>query len=219
MRQLKNHLYEQVARIGKAVASPKRLELVELLCQGEKTVELLAEQAEISVKLTSAHLRELRLARLVDTRKDGKYVLYRLASTGVADLWVSLRAVAEERLVELQVALASVVDHGDDLEGFDRAAILKKAKTGEVVVLDVRPEEEFIVAHLPHARSLPLDELKKRLADLPKGVPVVAYCRGPFCLMAKDAVALLRKKGYRAFHLTDGVAEWRARGLPVEQAA
>ena len=219
MRQLKNHLYEQVARIGKAVASPKRLELIELLCQGEKTVELLAGQAEISVKLTSAHLRELRLARLVDTRKDGKYVLYRLASTGVADLWVNLRTAAEERLVELQVALASVVDHGDDLEGFDRAAILKKAKTGEVVVLDVRPEEEFIVAHLPHARSLPLDELKKRLADLPKGVPVVAYCRGPFCLMAKDAVALLRKKGYRAFHLTDGVAEWRARGLPVEQAA
>ncbi len=218
MRQLKNHLYEQVARIGKAVASPKRLELVELLCQGQKTVELLAEQAEISVKLTSAHLRELRLARLVDTRKDGKYVLYRLASTGVADLWVNLRAAAEERLVELQVALASVVDHGDDLEGFDRAAILKKARAGEVVVLDVRPEEEFVVAHLPHARSLPLDELKKRLAELPKGVPVVAYCRGPFCLMAKDAVALLRKKGYRAFHLTDGVAEWRARGLPVEQA-
>ena len=218
MRQLKNHLYEQVARIGKAVASPKRLELVELLCQGEKTVELLAEQAEISVKLTSAHLRELRLARLVDTRKDGKYVLYRLASTGVADLWVNLRSAAEERLVELQVALASVVDHGDDLEGFDRAAILKKARTGEVVVLDVRPEEEFIVAHLPHARSLPLDELKKRLAELPKDVPVVAYCRGPFCLMAKDAVGLLRKKGYRAFHLTDGVAEWRANGLPVETA-
>ena len=219
MRQLKNHLYEQVARIGKAVASPKRLELVELLCQGEKTVELLAEQAEISVKLASAHLRELRMARLVDTRKDGKYVLYRLASTGVADLWVSLRAAAEERLVELQVALASVVDHGDDLEGFDRVAILKKARTGEVVVLDVRPEEEFIVAHLPHARSLPLDELKKRIAELPKGVPVVAYCRGPFCLMAKDAVALLRKKGYRAFHLTDGVAEWRANGLPIEAAS
>ena len=219
MRQLKNHLYEQVARIGKAVASPKRLELVELLCQGEKTVELLAEQAEISVKLASAHLRELRLARLADTRKDGKYVLYRLASTGVADLWVNLRAAAEEHLVELQVALASVVDHGDDLEGFDRAAILKKARAGEVVVLDVRPQEEFVVAHLPHARSLPVDELKKRLAELPKDVPVVAYCRGPFCLMAKDAVALLRKKGYRAFHLTDGVAEWRANGLPIEAAS
>ncbi|MGX6566798.1 ArsR/SmtB family transcription factor [Cupriavidus necator] len=216
MRTLKNHLYEQVARIGKAVASPKRLELIELMCQGEKTVEVLAAQAEISVKLASAHLKELRHARLVETRKDGKYVQYRLASTSVADLWVTLRSAAEERLVELQVALASIIGHGDDLEGFDRAAILKKARAGEVLVLDVRPAEEFATAHLPHARSLPLDELRKRLAELPKDMPVVAYCRGPFCLMAKDAVELLRKKGYRAFHLTDGVAEWRAHGLPIE---
>lgn len=217
MRQIKDHLYEQVARIGKAVASPKRLELIELLCQGEKTVEVLAAQAEISVKLASAHLKQLRMARLVDTRKEGKYVLYRLASTSVADLWVNLRAEAEERLVELQVALASIVEHGDELEGIDRAAILKKAKAGEVLVLDVRPEEEFASAHLPHARSLPVDELRKRLKELPKDVPVVAYCRGPFCLMARDAVELLRRQGYRAFHLTDGVAEWRARGLPIEQ--
>ncbi|KUE87181.1 ArsR family transcriptional regulator [Cupriavidus necator] len=216
MRTLKNHLYEQVARIGKAVASPKRLELIELMCQGEKTVEVLAAQAEISVKLASAHLKELRQARLVETRKDGKYVQYRLASTSVADLWVTLRSAAEERLVELQVALASIIEHGDDLEGFDRAAILKKARAGEVLVLDVRPAEEFATAHLPHARSLPLDELRKRLAELPKDMPVVAYCRGPFCLMAKDAVEFLRKKGYRAFHLTDGVAEWRAHGLPIE---
>ncbi|WP_454743656.1 ArsR/SmtB family transcription factor [Cupriavidus necator] len=217
MRELKNHLYEQVARIGKAVASPKRLELIELMCQGEKTVEVLAAQAEINVKLASAHLKELRQARLVETRKDGKYVQYRLASTSVADLWVTLRSAAEERLVELQVALASILEHGDDLEGFDRAVILKKARAGEVLVLDVRPAEEFATAHLPHARSLPLDELRKRLAELPKDMPVVAYCRGPFCLMAKDAVELLRKKGYRAFHLTDGVAEWRAHGLPIEE--
>lgn len=218
MRELKSQLYDQVARLGKALASPKRLELIELLCQSEKTVESLAAQAEISVKLASAHLRELRLARLVDTRKDGKYVLYRLASTGVADLWVHLRGEAEERLVELQVALASIVEHGDELQGVARADILRRAKAGEVLVLDVRPEEEYATAHLPHARSLPVDELKKRLAELPMDVPVVAYCRGPFCLMAKDAVALLRKKGYRAFHLTDGVAEWRARGLPIEVA-
>jgi rhodanese-related sulfurtransferase/DNA-binding CsgD family transcriptional regulator len=219
MRQIKDHLYEQVARIGKAVASPKRLELIELLCQGEKTVEVLAAQADISVKLASAHLKQLRMARLVDTRKEGKYVLYRLASTSVADLWVNLRTEAEERLVELQVALASIVEHGDELEGIDRAAILKKAKAGEVLVLDVRPEEEFASAHLPHARSLPVDELRKRLKELPKDVPVVAYCRGPFCLMARDAVELLRRQGYRAFHLTDGVAEWRARGLPIEQTS
>lgn len=218
MRKIKDHLYEQVARIGKAVSSPKRLELIELLCQGEKTVEVLAAQAEISVNLASAHLKQLRLARLAETRKEGKYVLYRLASPSVADLWVNLRSEAEERLVELQVALASIVEHGDELEGIDRAAILKKAKAGEVLVLDVRPAEEFASAHLPHARSLPVDELRKRLKELPKDVPVVAYCRGPFCLMARDAVDLLRKKGYRAFHLTDGVAEWRARGLPVEQS-
>lgn len=219
MRAIKDHLYSQVARIGKAIASPKRLELIELLCQGEKTVEALAAQSEISVKLASAHLKELRLARLVETRKEGKYVLYRLASTGVADLWVNLRSQAEERLVELQVALASIIEHGDELQGVDRAEILRRARSGEVLVLDVRPQAEFAAAHLPHARSLPVDELKKRLAELPKDVPVVAYCRGPFCLMAKDAVELLRKKGYRAFHLTDGVAEWRARGLPIAEGS
>ena len=217
MKAIKTHLYEQVSRIGKALASPKRLELIELLCQGEKTVEVLAAQAEISVKLASAHLRELRLARLAETRKDGKYVLYRLAGTSVADLWVTLRSEAEERLVELQVALANLITHGDELEGLDRRAILKKAAAGEVLVLDVRPTEEYASAHLPHARSLPVDELKKRLAELPKDTPVVAYCRGPFCLMARDAVELLRKRGYRAVHLSDGVAEWRAQGMPLER--
>lgn len=217
MRQLKNHLYEQVARIGHAVASPKRLELIELLCQGEKTVEALAVQAEISVKLASAHLKELRLARLVETRRDGKYVVYSLPDRGVADLWVGLRAQAEERLVELQMALAGIVDHSDELKGMDRRAILEKAASGEVLVLDVRPSEEYAAAHLPYARSLPVNELKRRLSEVPSDVPVVAYCRGPFCLMARDAVELLRKKGYRAMHLSDGVAEWRAQGLPIEE--
>ena len=215
MREIKDQLYDQVARIGKALASPKRLELIELLCQGEKAVELLAAQADISVKLASAHLRALRQARLVDTRKEGKYVVYRLAGPGVADLWVALRAQAEERLVELQVALRQLVAQGDGLEGVDRKTMLKKAAAGELLVLDVRPAEEYAAAHLPHARSLPVNELKKRLAELPKDTPLVAYCRGPFCLMAKNAVDLLRKRGYQAFHLSDGVAEWRARGLPI----
>jgi rhodanese-related sulfurtransferase len=216
MREIKNHLYEQVARIGKALASPKRLELIELLCQGEKTVELLAAESAVSVKLASAHLKELRQAHLVDTRKDGKYVVYRLASPAVADLWVNVRCAAEERLVELQLALANMVAHEDELDALDRKAILKKAAAGEVLVLDVRPADEYTAAHLPHARSMPLDELKKRMAELPKDSLVVAYCRGPFCLMAKDAVALLRRKGFRAFHLSDGVAEWRTHGLPIE---
>ncbi|MEJ6001089.1 ArsR/SmtB family transcription factor [Paucibacter soli] len=216
MRELKNQLYEQVARLGKAVASPKRLELIELLCQGEKTVETLAAQADISVKLASAHLKELRQARLVDTSRDGKYVVYRLASTSVADLWVHLRTLAQERLAELQLALSGIVEHQDALHGMNEATLLKKAAAGEVLILDVRPQQEYDVAHLPHARSMPVGELKKRLADLPKGLPIVAYCRGPFCLMARDAVALLRKKGRQALHLSEGVAEWRARGLPVE---
>lgn len=217
MRERKNQLYEQVARIGKAVASPKRLEFIELLCQGEKTVETLAAQADVSVKLASAHLRELRLARLVNTRKDGKYVAYRLASTSAADLWVKLRTVAEEHLIELQVALAAIVGPDAAPQDIDRADILRRAISGEVIILDVRPEVEYAAAHLPYARSMPVDELKKRIAELPKDIPVAAYCRGPFCLMAKDAVALLRKKGYQAVHLTDGIAEWRARGLPVKE--
>ena len=152
----------------------------------------------MSVKLASAHLRALRAGRLVETRKDGKYVLYRLADPSVADLWVSLRSVAEERLVDLQMALRSLLDARAALVGVDRKAILRQAQQGEVIVIDVRPEEEFAAGHLPYARSLPLSELKKRLKQLPKDKPVVAYCRGPFCLMAQDAVALLQKQGYRA---------------------
>jgi rhodanese-related sulfurtransferase len=217
MREVKDRLYEQVSRIGKALASPKRLELVELLCQGEKSVETLAQQADISVKLASAHLKELRAARLVGSRKDGRYVIYRLFDPGVAELWVSLRAAAEERLLELQMALRSLVAVGTELVGVDRNVILKQAREGEVVVIDVRPDEEFEAGHLPYARSLPLSELKKRLNELPKDKPLVAYCRGPFCMMANEAVALLLKQGYWAFKLDDGVAEWRAKGLPVEQ--
>lgn len=217
MREVKDRLYEQVGRIGKALASPKRLELVELLCQGEKSGETLAQQADISVKLASAHLKELRAARLVGSRKDGRYVIYRLSDPGVAELWVSLRAAAEERLLELQMALRSLVTAGTELVGVDRNVILKQAREGAVVVIDVRPGEEFEAGHLPHARSLPLSELKKRLKELPKDKPLVAYCRGPFCMMANEAVALLLEQGYWAFKLDDGVAEWRAKGLPVEQ--
>ena len=217
MRELKNLLYEQVSRVSKALASPKRLELIELLCQSEKCVETLARETGMSVKLASAHLRALRAGRLVETRKDGKYVLYRLADPSVADLWVSLRSVAEERLVDLQMALRSLVDARGSLVGVDRTSILRQAQKGEVIVIDVRPAEEFAAGHLPYARSLPLSELKKRLKQLPKDKPVVAYCRGPFCLMAQDAVALLQKQGYRAQQLADGVAEWRARGLPIER--
>jgi rhodanese-related sulfurtransferase len=215
-RRIKDVLYDQVATISKAVASPKRLELIELLCQSEKTVEMLAEQAQISVKLASAHLRQLKGARLVTNRRDGKYVYYRLIDHTVADFWVSLRQLAEERLLELQQGLSELAGGERSVEALDRRDVLDRARRGEIVILDVRPEEEFLASHLPFARSMPLAELRRRLRELPKSKPVVAYCRGPFCLMAGEAVKVLRQKGFRALRLEDGVAEWRHRGLPIE---
>ncbi len=215
-RNTKDLLYGQVARMTKAIGSPKRLELLELLCQSEKTVAVLARQAQIGVKLASAHLKQLRLARLVDSRRDGKYVYYRLADDSIADIWVSLRMLAEERLLELQSGLRSLAKASDALEPMDRQAVLRKAKRGEVVVLDVRPDAEYAAGHLPFARSMPLAELRKRLTQLPKSKAIVVYCRGPFCVMAGEAVELLQRRGFRALRLEDGVAEWRYHGLPIE---
>lgn len=207
-RKIKDLLYEQVARIGKVFSSPKRLELIELLCQGEKTVETLALETSISVKLVSAHLRELRTAHLVETKRQGKNIYYRLADKSIADLWVQIHTLAEDRLIDLQLALQKIATQPDDLVPSDRESLMKAARKGEVVVLDVRPTEEYLTAHLPFARSIPLEELRQRLAELPKDRSIVAYCRGPYCLMAKDAVELLKKEGYAAIHLRDGVAEW-----------
>jgi rhodanese-related sulfurtransferase/DNA-binding transcriptional ArsR family regulator len=207
-RKTKDLLYEQVARIGKAACSPKRLELIELLCQGEKSVETLAAEASISMKLASAHLRELRAAHLVDTEKQGKNVIYRIANRAVADFWVAIRSLAEDRLVELRMALAEMASDPQALAPQDRDSLVRRAKKGEVIMLDVRPAAEYEAAHLPFARSMPLDELKSRLSELPEGRTIVAYCRGPYCLMAKDAVQLLRQQGYDAVRLPEGVAEW-----------
>jgi rhodanese-related sulfurtransferase len=207
-RRVKDILYEQVARIGKATSSPKRLELIELLCQGEKTVETLAREATISMKLASAHLRELRSAHLVDTERSGKNIHYRIANRAVAEFWVAIRSLAEDRLVELKMALAQLTNAPKELAPKDRDALVKAARKGEVVVLDVRPSAEFAAAHLPYAQSLPLDELQSRLSDLPRDKTIVAYCRGPYCLMAKDAVDLLKQQGFAAIHLPEGVAEW-----------
>jgi len=212
----KSYLYEHVARIGKAISSPKRLELIELLVQGEKTVETLAEQARIDMRLASAHLRALREARLVETRREGKFIHYRLSGPDVAQLWVNVREVAEEHLVELRVALDQMAAAPNALSSESRESLLAKARSGDIVVIDVRPEAEYIAGHLPFARSMPLAELEKRLADLPTGKEIVAYCRGPFCLMSDEAVKLLRHRGYTAHKISDGVTEWSASGLPIE---
>lgn len=218
-RDLKNLLYEQVARVGKALSSPKRLEILELLAQGEKPVEVLASEAAIDMKLASAHLRVLKEARIVEARREGRFIYYRLAGDDVAGLWANLHAVATEHLVELQVALSQIVSGPERLTGETRLSLLDKAEKGDVLVLDVRPEEEYQNAHLPHARSIPLSELKRRLDELPRDKEIVAYCRGPFCLMSSEAVALLKKRGFKARKIDDGVAEWLAAGLPVESEA
>lgn len=214
-RQIKDTLYEQVARLGKALASPKRLELIEILCQGEKPVEQLAQAASITVKLTSAHLKALKAARLLEARREGRNIYYRLADIQVATLWVALRTAAESRLTSLQTAMRALVTHPNELAPMTGKKLLSQAKRGEVIVLDVRPVDEYRTAHLPHARSIPLAELKQRLKELPVNCKVVAYCRGPFCLMAREAVALLNKKGFKAVRLEQGVAEWRTQGLPL----
>ncbi|MGZ8356511.1 MAG: ArsR/SmtB family transcription factor, partial [Telluria sp.] len=213
--ELKPFLFEQVARIGKAVSSPKRLELLALLAQGEKNVELLAVEASVSVKLASAHLRALREARLVVSRKDGKFVVYRLGGNDVAALWVSMRQLAEEHLVELRMALDRMVADPDKLVSLDRQALMSQAERGEVIVIDVRPQSEYDQAHLPFARSMPVQEIAQRLAELPKDRDIVAYCRGPFCLFSEEAYQLLNASGYRVRKLLDGVSEWRAAGMPL----
>lgn len=209
-REIKDALFEQVARIAKAVASPKRLELVDLLCQAPKAVETLASEAGISVKLASAHLKELRTARLVDTERQGKRIIYRIASPEVPRFWVLLRTLAEDRLFELQDALRQLSAANGEWRGENHDELLRKARDGEVVVIDVRPVNEYEQAHLPFARSMPLPELRSRLADLPKDKPIVAYCRGPYCLMSADAVQLLQEHGYTALQLRAGVNEWTA---------
>lgn len=214
-RTLKDLLYEQVARIGRAVSSPKRLEILELLAQGEKSVETLAVELSIDVKLASAHLRSLKAARLVDARRDGKYVVYRLSGTDVANLWVVLREVAEEHLLELRVALQQMVSDPDKLASVGREALLQQARNGEVLVIDVRPREEYDVAHLPFARSMPVAEIERRLSELPRDRQIVAYCRGPFCLLSDEAVSLLAARGFEARKIRDGVSEWKAAGLPL----
>ena len=209
-RTLKDTLYEQVARITNALASPKRLELLELLTQAPQSVEALAAELGISVKLASAHLKALRTAQLVETERQGKYIIYRIASAQVPGLLVGLRTLAESRLLELRQAVGQMATATTEWQGESREALMQKARNGEVVVIDVRPAREFERQHLPHARSLPLAELRQRLSELPPGIPVVAYCRGPYCLMSADAVRILQAHGVAASQLREGVNEWTA---------
>jgi rhodanese-related sulfurtransferase/predicted transcriptional regulator len=215
-RRFKDSIYEQFARLGKAVSAPKRLELLDLLCQAPRTVEALAEQASISVANASQHLQILRAARLVEAEKQGLYVEYRVADDQVCRFFHSLRGLAESRLAEVeQVSRAYLTERGA-MEAVQSTELLRRVREGEVTVLDVRPAEEFGAGHIPGALSVPLSELKKRLGELPKNREIVAYCRGPYCVMAMEAVELLRKKGFKAHRMEHGIVDWRARGWRVE---
>jgi rhodanese-related sulfurtransferase/DNA-binding transcriptional ArsR family regulator len=215
-RHPKQRLYEELSRIGKALGSPKRLELLEILAQGERTVDALARATRLSLANTSHHLRTLREARLVEARKEGLFVHYRLVGPEVFDLFDDVRRLAEDHIAEVDRLLRTYFGPRDQLEPVDRVELLRRAKDGTVLVLDVRPPEEYRAGHIPGAVSMPVDELERRLAELPRGKEIVAYCRGPYCLMAYDAVAALRAGGRRARRLVEGFPEWRAAGLPVE---
>jgi rhodanese-related sulfurtransferase len=215
-RQYKDAIYDQFARIGKAVASPKRLELLDLLCQGERTVEVLAREANLSVANTSQHLQVLRAAHLAEAEKQGLHVVYRIAEPQVTDFFHALRSLAETQLAEIDQLTRRFFSDKEGLEAVDRQTLLERVGSGMVAVLDVRPPEEYRAGHLPGALSIPLSELRRRLAELPRDREIVAYCRGPYCVLSVEAVEILRAEGFRAVRMEEGVQEWRQRGLCIE---
>jgi len=217
-RQFKDAIYEQLARIGKSLASGPRLEILDVLCQSPRGVDELAKQVGQSIANTSHHLQVLRAARLVDARKNGVHVTYRLADQEVSTFYRSLRMLAESRLLEIEQVSSNFLQARGSMEAIDRESLVARVRDGAVTVLDVRPEEEYRAGHLPGAVSVPLADLENRLTEIPKQREVVAYCRGPYCVMALDAVVLLRAHGFNATHMAEGVPDWRARGLPVEAA-
>jgi rhodanese-related sulfurtransferase/DNA-binding transcriptional ArsR family regulator len=212
-------MYEQLARIGKGFAASTRLELVDLLSQGPRTVEALAEQAGVSVANASQHLRVLRGARLVEREKKGVHVEYRLADERVAEVFVALRRLADSRLAEVEQIARDYLGARDSMEAVSSDELLRRAQRGEVTVLDVRPVEEYRAGRLAGALSIPVSELAARLTELPRGRDIVAYCRGPYCVMAIEAVEILRDAGFSACRLEHGVADFRARGLAVTSDA
>ncbi len=212
-RTAKDELHEQFARIGRALGNPHRVEILDLLAQGERSVEVLAARAAISVGLASAHLQALRRAGLVVARRDGTRIVHRLAGDDVYELLAAVRSVATARIADADRAARAYM--GEPVEAVGRAELLERVRSGDAVIVDLRPDEEYAAGHIAGAISIPLAELEAHLADLPPGVEIVAYCRGPYCALAPQGVALLRRSGRRARRLEDGFPEWRLAGLPV----
>jgi rhodanese-related sulfurtransferase len=215
-REFKDRLFEQFARIGKALASPKRLEILDLLAQGERAVEEIARETAMPVANASQHLQVLKGARMVESRREGLYAYYQLADEAVFRTWQAVRALGETRLAEIDRGVETFLENRDALEAVGAAALMERLSDGNVVVLDVRPEEEYRAGHIPGALSVPVDALEAALQALPKDKEIVAYCRGPYCVFSDEAVTLLRSRGYQAKKLAEGLPDWRAKGLPVE---
>ncbi|GMQ77149.1 MAG: metalloregulator ArsR/SmtB family transcription factor [Gammaproteobacteria bacterium] len=215
----KHQLFTHFARIGKAVSNANRLKILEFLAQGERSVEALAKVSRLSVANTSQHLQQLRQAGLVVARKQGQRVYYRLAGDEVVTLIAMLRRFAERQLAEVERLVDAYLTVKDGLEPVPAAELLERARSGLVTVLDVRPSEEFAAGHVPGAVNLPLEQLETHLHQLPGDQEIVAYCRGPYCVLAFEAVAKLREKGFQARRLQDGFPEWKSAGLPVEKTS
>ena len=213
----KQQLFDQFARVGKTVCHGRRLELLEILAQGERTVEGLAQVTGLSMANTSQHLRQLRQAGLVVSRKKGQHVYYSITDPEVIELVALIRRIAERHLAEVDRLVRSYLSVRDKLEPVPRDELIKRARKGLVTVVDVRPHEEFAAGHVPGAINIPAEELEQRLNEVPSDQEVVAYCRGPYCLMAFEAVAQLRKKGFNARRMEEGLPEWRSAGMPVER--
>ena len=214
-REFKTELFEQFARVSQALSSGKRLELLELLAQGERSVDALTQLTGMTAANTSQHLQRLRRAGIVAARREGTFMFYTLADEVVLDLMSALRLIAERNLAEVQRVIRSYFNDRDSMEPLSREELLEKSRAGVVSVLDVRPADEFALGHLPGAVNIPLRELEARLAELDGAQEVVAYCRGPYCVLSYEAVAALRARGFKARRLEDGLPEWRAAGLPI----
>jgi ArsR family transcriptional regulator len=214
-RNPKLALFAHFAIVAKALAHAHRLELLEQLAQGERSVEVLADRTRLSIANASQHLQQMRRAGLLTNRREGKFVYYRLMDDSVLDLLTALRRIAERNVAEVERVIRSYFHNRDSLEPVSRQELLQRSRTGEVTILDVRPEDEFALGHLPGAVNIPLRELEMRLAEFDSALEIVAYCRGPYCVLSYEAVAVLRTRGFKARRLEDGLPEWRAAGLPV----
>ncbi len=214
----KRELYVQFATVAKAIGNEHRLELLELVAQGERSVEALAERSGLSIANASQHLQQLRRAGLIKAQRQAKFVLYRLADDAVLAMLAAMQKVAERNIGEVERILRSYFHARDDLEPVSRTELSRRMKHGLVTVLDVRPEDEFALGHLPGARNIPLTQLKRHLSKLDRKTEIIAYCRGPYCVLSFEAVAQLRKLGFRARRMQDGLPEWKAAGLPVESS-